>query len=110
MNKALITRFVIAVLASYRLAFMLAFEDGPLSVFATLRGLTVYDRKGNARSGVVWESLTELFLCPYCLGVWCSALMTLLVTPLSAFSFVLWLGIAGGQSALHYILHDLKKG
>ena len=104
MRWALFIEFVLAVLATYRLAQLVALDDGPLDCFATLRGLTVYSPKGKRREGPIWKSLEELMDCPYCLGVWFAGLMTLLVVqivPTDLWTGLLfWLGVAGGQCAL----------
>ena len=104
MRWALFTSFVLAVLATYRLAQLVALDDGPLDCFVTLRSLMVYSHKGKRREGAVWKSLEDLVNCPYCLGVWFAGLMTLLVVqrvPMDPWTGLLfWLGVAGGQCAL----------
>ena len=104
MRSALLTNFVLAVLATYRLAQLVSLDDGPLDCFATLRGLTAYNLKGKQREGPIWKSLEELMDCPYCLGVWFAGLMTLLVVQIAPMNLwtglLFWLGVAGGQCAL----------
>jgi len=98
---------VLAILATYRLAQLVALDDGPFDCVVALRGLTVYSLKGNDRKGPVWHSLEELVNCPYCLGVWFAGLMTVVIAqiePLNIWTGLLvWLGIAGGQCALQSI-------
>ncbi len=107
MGWGLLTRLVLATLATYRMAQLVSLDDGPLDLFAHLRGLTCYDHNGKARTGKGWESLSKLVNCPYCLGVWFGALFT--VATMFSVSFdlwtalVFWLAIAGGQSALQAI-------
>ena len=100
----MLTSFILAVFATYRLSQLVALDDGPLDCFATLRGLTVYSLKGNQREGRVWKSLEELVNCPYCLGIWFAGLTTLLVMQVAPMDFLtgllFWLGVAGGQCAL----------
>jgi len=95
---------ILAVLANFRLGELFALDDGPLDVFATLRGLTAYDRNGNKRQGALWASAKALFECPYCLGVWFAFPLALILSFGKKFSverfLVLWLAIAGGQSFL----------
>ena len=46
------------------------------------------------------RNLADLSNCPYCLGVWLALFVALpLARPLGAFVLI-WLAIAGGQSAL----------
>jgi hypothetical protein len=94
--------FIVAVLGTYRLVGMLAYDDGPLDCFATLRGRTQFDRYGNRREGALWESARKLVQCPYCLGVWFALPLSLLVSQGKGLGRVLgfWLGVAGGQSLI----------
>lgn len=104
---------VLAVLATYRLAQMVALDDGPLDVFATLRGLTAYSHNGKERTGLAWESLSKLVNCPYCLGVWFGALTTLLVAFSVRLGFwtgiLFWLATAGGQCALQALTDSTQR-
>lgn len=67
--------FVIAALAVYRLARLVALEEGPGHVFAHLRqrATTDYDQDGEPAN--FWGALLS---CPLCLSVW----LGLLVGPL----------------------------
>jgi hypothetical protein len=102
--RALVVVWMLATFATYRLAQLIALDDGPLDCLATLRGLTAYNRKGKARAGQVWASLRALVNCPYCLGVWFGAFTTMiacLILPMGFWTGVLfWLAVAGGQCAL----------
>ena len=82
-------RILLAVLACYRLAQLIAVDDGPWDIFVRLRSI---------RIGV----LHRLFGCPYCLGVWFAALMGLLLCWQNSVGdmVLLILGIAGGQTLL----------
>lgn len=109
MSWELTTRFILAVLATYRLAQLVAFEDGPLDSIASFRAF-FYVYKGKRRTGRIWDNVQALLECPYCLGVWFAGLMTLL-TSLSINMDVLtiipfWLAVAGGQSILQALLGD----
>ena len=104
---------ILAILATYRLAQLVALDDGPLDCFVTLRRLMTCSRKGRQRTGLVWKSLEELINCPYCLGVWFAGLITLLVTqiePMNIWAGLLfWLGVAGGQCALQSITGNTER-
>jgi len=104
----LITDWLLCVFACFRLAELVAFEDGPLDIFATLRGLTFYSPKGKQRKGTVWTSLQRLVECPFCLGVWFAAALSVLVLWDSGVTFgmgiVFWLAVAGGQYLLEMLV------
>ena len=107
----MVLSIVLAILATYRLAQLVALDDGPFDCFVFLRDLTVYSYKNKQRylkrRGPVWHSLEELVNCPYCLGVWFAGLMTVVIAqiePLNIWTgLLIWLGIAGGQCALQSI-------
>lgn len=74
--------FVLAVLATWRIAYMLAREDGPFDIFATIR------------AKVGQESWYGRGLhCVLCMSFWIALPMALIVG-LPWFSG--WLGVAGG--------------
>ena len=74
-------RLIFAVLTIYRLARMIASDDGPLFLFKRLRywakdrayyealttGQVIDDRHFSK-----WHNLAEGLSCPYCIGVWLS--------------------------------------
>lgn len=84
---------VLSVFAVYRLARMLAFEEGPWELFTKLRNRFVVDN---------W--LGRGLRCPLCLGFWLALVAALLLqaTPL----LVWWFGMAGAQAALSLALGD----
>lgn len=113
--EAFLLMLVLALVA-YRLAELVVYDDGPLNVFARLRAWTrMYDRDaygvgyaGATRFQVVLGKILE---CPYCAGMYFALAgaglwglvmgidwsLRLLLLP------VVWLGIAGAQSALESI-------
>ena len=104
---------VLAILATYRLSQFVALDDGPLDCFATLRGLVSRKcQSSSTRFYKIWCSINELINCPYCLGVWFAGITTIFVlqiTPLNVWAgLLIWLGIAGGQCALHSITDASK--
>ena len=54
------TRFTLAALATWRLAHLVAYEDGPANAIA----------KARARAGT--SLVGELMDCFYCLSMWCA--------------------------------------
>jgi len=90
--------FVLAVLATYRLARLLAWEDGPARIFFRLRtrlGAYDYGPDGNAVT-----SLGELAGCPYCQGIYIALVLALMLYPVGWHTLLYWLAIAGGQALL----------
>lgn len=110
-------RLILAILTCYRLARMIADDDGPLFIFKRLQywakdkawleasctlGMANLDGTINDRHFGKWHNLAQGLSCPYCVGVWLS---------LPIFAFVLWPGyytdlflllmaISGGQAFL----------
>ena len=87
MTGWLVFKTVLAVLACYRLARLLAYDD----IFAWLR-----------RSVKPKSLLGRLFACPYCTGIWFAILMAVLVGLNTSWALIvlLALGIAGAQDVL----------
>lgn len=92
--------FVLATLAAWRLARMVALETGPFELFQKLRYFVVY--RTNPGS---W--IDEGIHCPLCLSFWTALLMTFLVLQAGDGwrEFILyWFGISGGAAAVHLLL------
>lgn len=84
---------ILAILASYRVARMLALEDGPFDLFTKIRNAVDPNQ-------LTW--LGRGLNCPLCLGFWISFVIALLVPCATWQGFVLnWLGIAGGMTVVH---------
>lgn len=69
-------------LASSRVAYMVAREDGPAHIFTKWRGW-LWNREAG------W--IAELFDCPYCLSVWAVLLMWFLPTAVLGIIASMWL-------------------
>lgn len=89
--------FVLAVLVCFRLAQLIALDDGPLDVCFRFR---VWSATKNAQ-------LSKLVSCPYCIGFWFAFALTFTLTcpdlpiPIYARDLVLnGIAIAGGQAFL----------
>lgn len=101
-------RLILAILACYRIANLVAEDDGPGDVFRRLRGWTDHKRLEEQAGGLArgrWANIDDGVRCPYCVGVWAAALLASLVYTGIADPVLLWLGIAGGQA----ILQDLRR-
>ena len=90
-------RLLLAALACYRLAQLVAIDDGPGDVFRRLRIWASGLENDTARGFI-----GALVHCPYCLGLyWAVILAALVIWPRDAGDGVLIvLGIAGAQAYL----------
>ena len=84
---------ICAALGAYRLAFLVAYEDGPADLAIHLRTFVA------RRWGGTW--LHRGVQCPLCLSFWTSAAMVLLLV-VGWWWIVVWLGIAGAALVLHH--------
>lgn len=89
-------KLVFLVLVCYRLADLLAYDEGPFSVFKRLRvWLGAYDYGPNGEAQTI---LGRFVSCPYCLGVWIA--LPLAIWASLDYWWLWWFAIAGGQSFL----------
>lgn len=85
--------FILAVFAAYRIAHMLATEEGAFSLFVRIR-----ERFDPEQTTWVGRGLN----CALCIGFWTALVIALLIPFATWQEFILhWLGIAGAQAALH---------
>lgn len=94
------TRLALAAFACFRLAQLVAYDEGPKGIFLELRKRAgSYDYGAN---GEPKRAVGRFLKCPYCLGVWFAIFCTVPVLwPTQAGDMVLtWLGIAGAQACL----------
>ncbi|MFO0875115.1 MAG: DUF1360 domain-containing protein [Phycisphaerales bacterium] len=82
---------VLAVLATWRVAHLVAFEDGPWDVIVRLRR-----RAGTGMLG-------RLMDCPYCIGVWAAAAFALPLSGSFAGWLLAWWGVAGGAAIIERV-------
>lgn len=87
-------RFVLATLATWRVAHLLASEDGPGKVILRLR----------ARLGA--GMLGELMDCFGCLSLWVAAPAALFVTLEPLYLLFTWLALSGGAFILERLGHE----
>lgn len=115
-------RLILAILSTYRLARMIALDDGPLFIFKRLR-YWAKDRSwweadaANAVHGAEisdrwfgkWHNLAEGLGCPFCAGVWVSLpLFALLLWPtVYGDAVLLLMSISGAQAFLQSL--DAKR-
>jgi len=84
-------KFVMAVLATWRVTHLLASEDGPADLVASLRA-----RLG---SGI----LGQLMDCFHCLSFWVAAPMAVLVSRGALDFLLIWLALSGAACLLERI-------
>lgn len=109
-------RLILAIFTCYRLAQMIALNDGPFFIFKRIRYWVkdtaywqAYDsdqiNTGNQiddRYFGKWHNIAEGLACPYCVGIWLSLpLFALLIWP-SFYGdwFLILIAISGGQAYL----------
>ena len=81
-------RLVIAVLATWRVAHLVAREDGPFDIIVQLRR-----RAGSSVIG-------QLMDCPYCLSLWVAVPFAFMLGGTWLTWCAAWLAISGGASLL----------
>jgi hypothetical protein len=79
-------RLAIAVLATWRLAHLIAREDGPFDIIVRLRL-----RAGDSVFG-------RLMDCPYCLSIWIAIPFAFMLSHGLVAWLAAWLAISGGAS------------
>ncbi len=84
----MIVRFVLAVLATWRVTHLLASEDGPADLIFRFRRLL-----GQSLAGTLMD-------CFNCLSLWVAAPMALFVSRQATEWLVSWLAISGGACLL----------
>ncbi|MCK4945045.1 MAG: DUF1360 domain-containing protein [Alphaproteobacteria bacterium] len=81
-------RFLLCVLATWRMAHFLVAEDGPWDIVVKLRSLL-----GDSLLGAVMD-------CFYCLSVWLAFPLAFVITQDVFGWFISWMAISGGAALL----------
>jgi hypothetical protein len=92
------TRFGLAVLATWRLAHLVAYEDGPANSIARAR----------ARAGT--SVVGELMDCFYCLSLWAAAPLALAVAGRRREAPMTWLALSGAACLLERTTSTQEQG
>ena len=87
-------RFVLAVLATWRVTHLLASEDGPADIIVRFRALL-----GQSIFGTLMD-------CFNCLSLWVAALAALFVSRRPLEWVFCWLALSGGACLLERIGHE----
>ena len=98
-------KFLLAVFACYRLAQLVAIDDGPYIIFDIFRKEL---GKRAADGDALWVNLAELMICPFCLGLWFAAPLALFVGSGIIEIVITWLAIAGAQSFLQGVNYNAE--
>jgi hypothetical protein len=98
MTFELLLRVVISALAAYRVARMLALETGPFALFSRWRGWVFIWQGSGHGNKKTW--ITEGIECPLCTGFWASLVMLGLTYVDYVVYAVVWLAVAGLQTAI----------
>lgn len=88
------TRFVLAVLATWRVTHLLAYEDGPADLIVRFRA-----RLGRSIAG-------QLMDCFFCLSIWIAVPTALFVSLKPAEWLMSWLAVSGGACLLQEMIKD----
>ncbi len=97
-------RFVLAILATFRIARFLPLDDGPFYIFERVRLFAM--RKAELESNELgnWHNFYDAVTCPYCQGLYFAIFCILITFPIkkSKKSDILLLifALAGGQAML----------
>lgn len=94
---------IVSIPATYRVARLVAIDDGPFGIFDRLRS-SLGRRAANAPKHGVWWTLAEWANCPYCVGLWVALIPGFLTYGLNWRSIAVWLAIAGGQAWMENII------
>lgn len=97
-------RFILAILAIFRIARFLPLDDGPLYVFERMRLLAKERAETENDELGFWHNFYDAITCPYCQGLYIAFLCIPVVFPTkkSKKSDILLLAfaLAGGQTIL----------
>lgn len=101
-NPDFLIRLVLAIFTCYRLARLVAKDDGPMFLFEHIRQWVKAKADEESYNLGKWHSLSEGLECPYCLGVWFSIpLLLFVIYPMTITDlFMLLMTISGVQAWL----------
>ncbi len=95
-------QFIVAILATYRIAHLLPEDDGPLFVFTRIRSFTATRAMTENDDLGFWANVDSGVNCIYCCGLYAAILVSFLALWQNYYTniFLLIFAIAGGQSLL----------
>jgi len=89
---------LLSILACYRIARLIAEDEGPFGLFHKIRlrlGAYDYGPDGKAKT-----SIGRGIACVHCVGVWVAIPLAFYASDIQWYTIVWWLAIAGGSSFL----------
>lgn len=93
--------FILACFAVFRLAELIAVDDGPGDMLLWMRAeLGAYNIGEDGRPDT---SIGRFIICPWCIGIWLSALTAMAIAPSKKRMGLWWFAIAGGAAFLQRI-------
>lgn len=95
-------RLLLAIFTCYRLARLIARDDGPLYLFEHIRQWAQAKADKEAYNLGKWHSLADGLTCAYCLGVWFSIPILFMVLYPTFYGdvFLILMTISGVQAFL----------
>jgi hypothetical protein len=102
MALIVLTSFVTAILAAYRLAHLFPEDEGPFFIFTRIRSLVATRAMNENDELGIWANIDSGINCTYCCGLYMAILTVFLSEKKAKWSnlFLLIFAIAGGQSLL----------
>lgn len=107
----LILALILSGIATWRVAYMLVFEEGPGDIFKLLRTLVgVVDLDDGSREeeyGLtgIKKFLAGIFSCIYCMSVWVGAFFAIFNSP-SVFLFLVYTLLFSTMAIFINLVHD----
>lgn len=90
--------FVLACFAVFRLAELIAVDDGPGDTLLWMRAkLGAYDLGDDGRPAT---NIGRGIICPWCIGIWLALPAAFIVAPWGYDVLLWWFAIAGGAALL----------
>ncbi len=95
-------RFVLAILATFRVARLLPLDDGPFFILERVRRFTSEKLYAEKSELGIWHNVYEAVTCPYCQGLYFAFLCVLLLIYPTVYGdiFLLIFALAGAQALL----------
>lgn len=101
--------WIILAVATWRLAYMLLWDDGLFSMFDRLRAFVNRAELSDHRAlQAVGRTLAPLFACIYCMSVWTGGFLLLAYPSALGRYIVAVLALSGGAVIIHAAVDTLK--
>lgn len=101
--------WLLSVLAVYRLAYLLTYEDGPFGLALRWRSWVQQRFAGSTGSRQAGSWLATGMACLLCVSFWLSAVPALFFTETITQGVLWWLGTAGAVLLIHFVVKCLMR-